>query len=66
MEKIVIEGKEYSCSKIIKQEIEWQDIRISTSIKIAKLIEDKQDEINEFTRQKHSEIQELINELKNI
>jgi hypothetical protein len=66
MEKIVIEGKEYSCSKIVKQEIEWQDVRISTAIKIAKLIEDKQDEIDEFTRQKQSEIQELINQLKNI
>jgi hypothetical protein len=62
MEKIVIEGKEYNCPKIVKQEIEWQDIRIATAIKIAKMIEDKQDEIDEFTRLKQSEIQVLINQ----
>lgn len=66
MEKIVIEGKEYSCSKIVKQEIEWQDVRINSAIKIAKLIEDKQEEIDEFTRAKQGEIQVLINQLKNL
>ena len=66
MEKIVIEGKEYSCSKIVRQEIEWQDLRISNALKLAKMIEDKQDEIEEFTRAKQSEIQELINQLKSI
>jgi hypothetical protein len=64
MAKIVIEGKEYTCSEIVKQEIEWQDLRISTVIKLAKMIEDKQDEIDEFTRSKQSEIQDLINQLK--
>jgi hypothetical protein len=63
---IVIEGKEHKCSEIVKQEIEWQDIRISTAVKIAKMIEYKQDEIDEFTIAKQSEIQELINQLKNI
>ena len=64
MEKVVIEGKEYSCSKIVKQEIEWQDMRIKTAERIAKMIEDKQDEIDDFTRAKQSEIQGLINQLK--
>ena len=64
MAKIVIEGKEHTCSEIIKQEIEWQDVRIATVIKLAKMIEDKQDEIDEFTRAKQSEIQDLINQLK--
>jgi len=64
MAKIVIEGKEHTCSEIVKQEIEWQDVRISTAIKLAKIIEDKQDEIDDFTRLKQSEIQELINQLK--
>ena len=66
MEKIVIEGKEYTCSKIVKQEIEWQDVRIATAIKLSKMIEDKQDEIEEFTRAKQSEIQGFINQLKAI
>ena len=66
MEKIVIEGKEYSCSKIVKEEIAWQDVRIATAIKLAKMIEEKQDEIDEFTRVKQSEIQELLNQLKSI
>jgi hypothetical protein len=66
MEKIVIEGREYSCSKIVKQEIEWQDVRIATAIKLAKLIEDKQEEIDEFTRTKQAEIQDLLNQLKKI
>lgn len=35
MAKIVIEGKEHTCSQIVKEEIEWQDI------KLAKMIEDK-------------------------
>jgi len=64
MAKIVIEGKEHICSEIVKKEIEWQDVRIATAIKLAKMIEDKQDEIAEFTRSKQSEIQELINQLK--
>lgn len=64
MAKIVIEGKERTCSEIVKQEIEWQDVRIATAIKLAKMIEDKQDEIDEFTRVKQSEIQDLINQLK--
>jgi len=64
MAKIVIEGKERTCSEIVKQEIEWQDIRIATAIKLAKMIEEKQEEINEFTIAKQSEIQDLINQLK--
>jgi hypothetical protein len=64
MAKIIIEGKKHTCSEIVKQEIEWQNVRISTAIKLAKMIEDKQDEIDEFTRAKQSEIQELINQLK--
>jgi predicted transcriptional regulator len=64
MAKIVIEGKEHTCSETVKQEIEWQDVRIATAIKLAKMIEDKQDEIEEFTRAKQSEIQDLINQLK--
>jgi hypothetical protein len=66
MAKIVIEGKEHTCSEIVKQEIEWQDVRIATAIKLAKMIEDKQDEMEEFTRAKKSEIQDLINQLKSI
>lgn len=66
MAKIVIEGKEYVCSEIVKQEIEWQDSRIETAIELAQKIEDKQDEIDDFVRKKQSEIQQLINQLKNI
>lgn len=64
MTKIVIGGKEHTCSEIVKQEIEWRDVRIATAIKLAKMIEDKQEEIDEFTRVKQSEIQDLINQLK--
>lgn len=64
MAKIVIEGKEYTCSEIVKQEIEWQDVRIATAIKLAKMIEYKQDEIDDFTSLKKYEIQEVINQLK--
>ena len=66
MAKIVIEGKEHTCSEIVKQEIEWQDVRIATAIKLAKMIEDKQDEIDDFTRAKQDEIQDLINQLKSL
>ena len=66
MAKIVIEGKEYTCSEIVKQEIEWQDVRIATAIKLAKMIEAKQEEIDEFTMKKQTEIQELLNQLKNL
>lgn len=59
-------GKEHTCSEIVKKEIEWQDVRIATAIKLAKMIEYKQDEIDEFTRAKQSEIQELINQLKSL
>ena len=66
MAKIVIEGKEYNCSQIVKEEIEWQDIRIATAVKLAKMIEDKQEEIDEFTTKKQNEIQELLNQLKSL
>ena len=39
-------------------------MRIATAIKLAKMIEDKQEEVDEFTRVKQSEIQDLINQLK--
>lgn len=66
MAKVKIKGKEHTCSEIVKQEIEWQDIRIETAIKLAKMIEDKQDEIDEFTMKKQIEIQDLINQIKNL
>ena len=66
MAKVSIEGKEHTCSQIVKEEIEWLDSRIETAIKIAKMIEDKQDEINEFTNKKQSEIQDLLEQLKTI
>ena len=66
MAKIVIDGKEHTCSEIVQQEIVQQEIKIATAIKLAKMIEDKQDEIDEFTRAKQSEIQDLINQLKAI
>ena len=66
MAKITIEGKEHTCSQIVKEEIEWQDVRIATAIKLAKMIEDKQEEIDEFTTKKQTEIQELLNQLKNL
>jgi len=66
MAKVVIEGKEHTCSKIVSDEIIWMDNHIQTARALAKMIEDKQDEIDEFTRQKQGEIQELINQLKNL
>lgn len=66
MAKIAIEGKEHTCSEIVRQEIEWQGVRIATAIKLAKMIEDKQDELDDFARAKQGEIQDLINQLKNI
>ena len=66
MAKIVIEGKEHTCSQRVKEEVEWQDVRIATGIKLAKMIEDKQEEIDEFTMKKQSEIQELLKQLKEI
>lgn len=66
MAKIAIEGREYTCSNIVKQEIEWLDTRIETAIRLAKMIEEKQDEIDAFTLKKQTEIQELINQLKEI
>ena len=66
MAKITIEGKEHTCSQIVKEEIEWQDMRIATAIKLAKMIEEKQEEIDEFTMKKQAEIQGLINQLKSL
>jgi hypothetical protein len=42
--KIIIPSKESKQETL--EEIEWQDVRISTAIKLAKMIEDKQDEID--------------------
>lgn len=46
--------------------MEWQNVRIMSAIKLAKMIEDKQAELEEFTRVKQSEIQDLISQLKSL
>lgn len=66
MAKITIEGKEHTCSQIIKEEIEWLDTRITTAITLARMIEDKQEEIDEFMLEKKAEIQDIVNQLKDI
>lgn len=66
MGKVTIDGKEHTCSQKVKEEIEWQYVKIKTAIRLAKMIEDKQEEIDNFTMKKQSEIQELLNQLKNL
>lgn len=66
METIVIEGKDYRCSKIVKQEIEWQDIRIATARNLAKMIEDEQDEFETQYHLHQSKMNILLQQLKEI
>lgn len=66
MAKITIEGKEHTCSQRVKEEIEWQDIRIVKAIILAKKIEEIQEEIDEFVNKKQLEISDLLFQIKNI
>ena len=66
MAKILIGDKEHTYSDAVKQEIEWQNIKLKNAIMLAKMIKEKQEEIDEFTRKKQSEIQDLIDQLNNL
>lgn len=64
MAKVIIRGKEHTCSEPVKDEIDWLRIKLKATVSIAQKIEDKQDEIDSLVREKQAEIQELLNQLK--
>ena len=43
MAKVVIDGKEHTCSKIVADEITWLSTHLETANRLAKMIEDEQD-----------------------
>ena len=62
METIVIEGKDYKCSKRVYEEILWMDSQVRAAKELARQIEDLQDEI----RICQSKINILIQQLKEL
>lgn len=66
METIVINGKEHKCSKQVKEEFDFKDIKIKTAVSLAKKIEDEQDELVSEINKRQSKIQDLINQLKDL
>jgi hypothetical protein len=66
MAKTIIDGKEYTCSQIVGEELLWQRIHLETANKLAKMIEDEQDYLFEEVNKRQSKIQDLINQLKDL
>lgn len=66
METVVIEGKEYKCSKRVAEEISWMDNQVKTAKKLAQMIEDEMDEFETqfFTHQ--NRMNDLVNQLKKL
>lgn len=66
METIVIEGKDYKCSKRVAEEILWMDSQVKTAKELARQIEDLQDELDTQVAIYQSQIDDLIQQIKNL
>ena len=66
METIVIEGKDYKCSKRVAEEILWMDSQVKTAKELARQIEDLQDELDTQVSIYQSRINDLIQQIKNL
>ena len=66
METIVIEGKDYKCSKRVAEEILWMDSQVKTAKELARQIEDLQDELSTQVSIYQSGINDLIQQIKNL
>jgi len=66
VQKIKINGKEYSCSKEVAEHIKWLEIQVSVSKDIAKQASDKLDEIETDLYSKFQELNEVIRQIKPI
>ena len=66
MEIIVIEGKDYKCSKRVAEEILWMDSQVKTAKELARQIEDLQDELDTQVAIYQSQIDDLIQQIKNL
>lgn len=66
MGTIVIEGKDYKCSKRVAEEILWVDSQVKTAKELARQIEDLQDELDTQVSIYQSRINDLIQQIKNL
>jgi flagellar hook-associated protein FlgK len=66
MQTIVIEGKDYKCSKRVSEEILWMDSQVKTAKELARQIEDLQDELDTQVSIYQSQINNLIQQLKRL
>jgi len=66
METIVIEGKDYKCSKRVAEEILWMDSQVKTAKELARQIEDLQDEMGTSIRNYQDKISNLIWQIKKL
>jgi hypothetical protein len=66
MQTIVIEGKDYKCSKRVAEEILWMDSQVKTAKELARQIEDLQDEMDTSVRNYQDKISNLIWQIKKL
>ena len=66
MAKITIEGKEHTCSEIVRDEIIWLDSCVETARALAKQIEDEQDDFREAFNNHQNKINKLVEQLKDL
>jgi flagellar hook-associated protein FlgK len=66
MQTIVIEGKDYKCSKRVHEEILWMDSQVKTAKELARQIEDLQDELDTQVAIYQSQINNLLQQLKRL
>ena len=66
METIVIEGKDYKCSKRVAEEILWMDSKVKVAKKLVKMIEDEMEEFDTQYRQYVDRVNDLTRQLNNL
>lgn len=66
METIVIEGKDYKCSKRVAEEIVSMDIRVKSAKELVKRIEDLQDDMDTSVMNYQNKINKLLQQIKTL
>ena len=66
METVIIEGREHKCSKRVAEEIAWIDNKVKAAKRLAKMIEDEQDEFDTKFLAYQNKINDLVQQLKRL
>ena len=65
MAKVIINGKEYTCSKQVSEHIDWLQIKLKVWESIIGRIEEEQELMCEKMNESQNKISTILNEFKN-